>query len=106
MKSTLFSILPLASLVLGRSSPGKGSCRFAQDWTQEKILRNTDEFISEVLLWEGNFHQNDIAYNEGNGVSYDGAQLDWVTGEATSTKTFSAASKEVNDSFSRFIFDH
>lgn len=95
MKSTLSSLLPLTSLALSRPSSDKGSCRFAHDWTQEKILSNTNEFISEVLLWEGKFHQNDIAYNEGNGVSYDGAQLDWTTGEASSTKTFSAASKEV-----------
>lgn len=97
MKSTWSALLPLASLAVARPSQDKESCRFAHDWTQEKILSNTDEFVSEVLYWEGKFHQNDIAFNEGNGVSYDGAQLDWVTGEATATKTFSAASKEVRE---------
>ena len=96
MKSILSLPLLLASFTTAQPHHNKKSCRFAHDWTQKEILRNTEDLISEVLLWEGKFHQNDVAYNEENGVSYDGALLDWVTGEAITTKTFSAASKEVS----------
>ncbi|SPO01984.1 probable GPI anchored protein [Cephalotrichum gorgonifer] len=70
------------------------SCRFALDWPQKEVLKNTDKFIWDLLYWEGKFHQNDISYNTANGMSYDGVQLDWVTGDATEVHTFSAASKE------------
>lgn len=48
-----------------------------------------------MLYWEGQFHQNNVSYNSANGMSYDGTQLDWVTGERTKKHPFSAASKEV-----------
>lgn len=70
-------------------------CRFALDWSQEDILSHTDDFVSEMLFWEANFHQHDLAYNKKNGMSYDGSQIDYVTGDQTKKHTFSAASKEV-----------
>ncbi|KAL3486850.1 putative GPI anchored protein [Aspergillus germanicus] len=69
-------------------------CRFALQWSQDQILSRTDEFIWDMLYWEGKFHRDGIAYNEVNGMSYDGSQIDWVTGERTEKHTFSAASKE------------
>jgi hypothetical protein len=74
---------------------GAPPCRFALEWTQDDVLHKTDDFISDVLYWEGKFHQNDIAYNTANGMTYDGSQIDWETGEATEKHVFSAASKEV-----------
>ena len=93
--------LPLIGAALAYALPAKNydnstaSCRFALDWPQEKVLENTDKFIWDLLYWEGKFHQNDVSYNSANGMSYDGTQLDWVTGEPTKLHTFSAASKEV-----------
>ena len=48
-----------------------------------------------MLYWEGQFHQNNVSYNTGNGMSYDGTEIDWTTGERTQKHPFSAASKEV-----------
>lgn len=71
------------------------SCRFGLEWTQQDVLDKTDDFIWDLLYWEGKFHQNDVAYNTANGMTYDGTQLDWKTGERTKKHPFSAASKEV-----------
>lgn len=71
------------------------SCRFALQWTQQDILRQPDLFEWDLLYWEGKFHQNNVSYNEVNGMSYDGTQLDLTTGERTAKHPFSAASKEV-----------
>ncbi|KAM5380057.1 hypothetical protein ACJZ2D_003704 [Fusarium nematophilum] len=75
-------------------SPLTPSCRFGLEWSQKDVLSRTDEFIWDLLYWEGRFHQNDVAYNTANGMSYDGTQLDWKTGKRTKKHTFSAASKE------------
>lgn len=95
----LASVASVAFLSAATAAPaesnGSPPCRFALKWSQEEILAKTDEFIWDMLYWEGKFHQNDIAYNEANGMSYDGTQIDWVTGEHTKKHTFSAASKEV-----------
>ncbi|KAF4975734.1 hypothetical protein FZEAL_7510 [Fusarium zealandicum] len=86
-----------ASVVEGRpgyQSPEKPSCRFGLEWTQQDVLDNPDKFTWDLLYWEGKFHQNDVAYNTDNGMSYDGTQLDWKTGKKTKKHAFSAASKE------------
>ncbi|KAK3181672.1 hypothetical protein K4F52_007050 [Lecanicillium sp. MT-2017a] len=70
------------------------SCRFALDWAQEDVMKHSEWFEWDLLYWEGKFHQNDVSYNSANGMSYDGTQLDWKTGERTKKHPFSAASKE------------
>lgn len=72
------------------------SCRFGLEWSQKEVLNRPDDFVWDLLYWEGKFHQNDVAYNTKNGMSYDGTQLDWNTGKHTKKHTFSAASKEVS----------
>ncbi|GAB0136373.1 hypothetical protein EsDP_00004674 [Epichloe bromicola] len=69
-------------------------CRFAADWSQSDVLRDPSGFEWDLLFWEGNFHQNGVAYNTANGMTYDGTQLDWITGGKTKKHPFSAASKE------------
>jgi hypothetical protein len=95
--SPLLSALGLALPQLAQSAatPGAPPCRFALKWTQEELLERPDDFASDLLYWEGKFHQDDIAYNAKNGMSYDGSQVNWETGVATEKHTFSAASKEV-----------
>lgn len=101
MMFTLPSLLVLATAAVTNGIPHRppqqstASCRFALDWSQEDVVRNTDAFINDMLYWEGRFHQNNVSYNTQNGMSYDGTQLDWTTGERTAKHTFSAASKEV-----------
>ena len=70
-------------------------CRFSHQYTQREILENPKNFISDMLYWEGKFHQNNVSYNTFNGMSYDGTLLDETTGLATAKHPFSAASKEV-----------
>ena len=71
-------------------------CRFAPSWSQNDVVKNPSGFEWDLLFWEGKFHQNDVAYNIANGMTYDGAQLDWITGDRTKKHPFSAASKEVS----------
>lgn len=93
--------LGLMSAGLSRAQPalsGRAStpaCRFATQYTQQQVLDNPSSFINDMLYWEGQFHQNNVSYNTGNGMSYDGTEIDWTTGEATAKHPFSAASKEV-----------
>lgn len=75
---------------------GERACRFAQQYSQQQILKDPSNFIQDVLYWEGRFHQNDVSYNSENGMSYDGTNIDWTTGEKTVKHPFSAASKEVS----------
>jgi hypothetical protein len=75
-------------------------CRFAADWSQKDVLKNPSGFEWDLLFWEGKFHQNDVAYNTANGMTYDGTQLNWTTGAGTKKHPFSAASKEVIGSVS------
>jgi hypothetical protein len=89
--SALTSALPSST---SRNNPL--SCRFALQWSQQEVLDNTDDFINDLLYWEGMFHQNNVSYNAVNGMSYDGTQLDWNTGTRTEKHPFSAASKEVS----------
>jgi hypothetical protein len=70
-------------------------CRFSPSYTQAQILQDPKPFISDVLYWEGKFHQNNVSYNMFNGMSYDGTLLNQATGLATAKHPFSAASKEV-----------
>lgn len=72
------------------------SCRFALQYTQKQVLQDPSSFINDMLYWEGQFHQNNVSYNTGNGMSYDGTNIDFVTGEMTVKHPFSAASKEVS----------
>lgn len=98
MRFSRATLLAFLGAALAAPAPPESSnppCRFALDWSQDDILAKTDDFIWDMLYWEGKFHQNDIAYNQANGMTYDGAQIDWTTGEATKKHIFSAASKEV-----------
>ena len=96
------TILAFLGAALAAPQPGPQrndtpSCRFALQWSQDEILAKTEGFIWDMLYWEGKFHQDGIAYNQANGMTYDGSQIDWVTGEKTKKHIFSAASKEVNN---------
>lgn len=95
------ALIPIVGLVLSpftqaASTPKSPPCRFALKWSQDDVLARPDDFISDLLYWEGKFHQDEIAYNKQNGMSYDGTQIDWETGLRTEKHTFSAASKEVS----------
>lgn len=77
-------------------NPREPSCRFARQYTQQEILKDPSNFINDMLYWEGKFHQNNVSYNSYNGMSYDGTNLNFTTGERTIKHPFSAASKEVS----------
>ena len=86
----------LCILALAEASSDSPPCRFVKEYTQDDVLADPAAFIADYIYWESKFHQNDIAYNTANGMSYDGSQIDWVTGAATKKHEFSAASKEVS----------
>lgn len=75
---------------------GAPSCRFAQQYTQQQIMQDPTNLISDMLYWEGQFHQNNVSYNSINAMTYDGTNLNFTTGERTIKHGFSAASKEVS----------
>jgi len=72
------------------------SCRFAEQWTPERIISSPQSFEDQLLYWEGKFHQHNVSYNAANGMTFDGTLLDRVTGthRVEGLHTFSAASKE------------
>ena len=92
--ATTVAALPAGDTV-NSGKPSIPSCRYAFKYSQEEIIQNPSNFISDYLYWEGQFHQNNVSYNTANGMSYDGTQLNWTTGVATLKHPFSAASKEV-----------
>jgi hypothetical protein len=99
----IVAALPLlrGSTALPNSNPQPSHppCRFSEQYTQAQILNNVDDFISDVLFWEGKFHQNNVSLNTFNGMSYDGTLIDPTTGLATAKHPFSAASKEASICF-------
>jgi hypothetical protein len=99
MRVSNLSHLALSLAALTDARPPKSSepsCRFARQYTQKEILKNPSNFINDLLYWEGKFHQNNVSYNSDNGMSYDGTNIDFTTGERTVKHPFSAASKEVS----------
>jgi hypothetical protein len=110
MRTSQALSLALIGAVLSSPTPSRNqegsdipSCRFALEWSQEEVLTNPDGFINDLLYWEGKFHQNNVSYNTGNGMSYDGTQLDWETGLRTAKHPFSAASKEVRCNWDKIL---
>jgi hypothetical protein len=93
--SLLAVILPV---VVAPSTPSQDvpHCRFSPQFTQAEVLSSTEAFVSDLLYWEGRFHQNNVGYNGANGMTYDGTLLNTRTGVAdiNGLHPFSAASKE------------
>jgi len=77
-------------------SPHTPKCRFSPSYSVQDVLANSEEFVWDLLYWEGNFHQNNVGYNSANGMTYDGTLLDPTSGIANlaGLHQFSAASKE------------
>ncbi|GFG10024.1 hypothetical protein IFM5058_04716 [Aspergillus udagawae] len=97
MRVSKLSYLALSWAALADALPHKPdepSCRFARQYTQKEILKDPSNFITDLLYWEGKFHQNNVSYNSDNGMSYDGTNIDFTTGKRTVKHPFSAASKE------------
>jgi hypothetical protein len=107
MKLTQATLLALATASAYASPPSKKEprCRFALDWTTEEIVKNPDKFAWDMLYWEGQFHQDKIAYNADNGMTLDGRYIDFKTGKPITEKPFSASSKEVSAP-TRYVDSH
>jgi len=86
----LFSLL-----VLAHSEP---SCRFARQYTTTQLISNAtarQEYLKNVMYWEGKFHADGVGLNTASGLTYDGHSLNFTTGEIFGEPhLFSAASKE------------
>jgi hypothetical protein len=100
------AVLPLwgsAASPSANPNPSQPPCRFSKQYTQSQILKNPDNFLSDLLYWEGKFHQNNVSLNTLNGMSYDGTLIDPTTGIATAKHPFSAASKEASSLSSKVL---
>jgi hypothetical protein len=54
------------------------NCRFAMSYTFEEIWNDPqaqEQFLSDVMYWEGNFAKNYIGLNVASGLTYDGHGL-------------------------------
>ena len=74
-----------------------GGCRFAKDFTCESFQSKSkiDEYLTNVVKWEGQFAQPNIGYDPASGYTYDGHPLNYTTGELFGdVHGFSAPSKE------------
>ena len=71
-------------------------CQFAPNFKVQDILTSVaarQSFLEQVMRWEGNFHA--IAFNNVTGMTDDGHEIDWTTGElADPLHYWSAPSKE------------
>ena len=74
------------------------SCRFAHQYTTQQLITNAtarQEYLKNVMYWEGKFHQDGVGLNVASGLTYDGHGLNFTTGEIFGDPhLFSAASKE------------
>lgn len=90
MKSSYIFFLLFISLIYSQ-------CRWADQFTQESLLKSEDErikFANLASFWEGKFHSHGIGYNSKSGMTYDGRRLDFKTGEPADLHFWSASSKE------------
>lgn len=91
---TLPGLALLAHSVLAQNI--STTCRWASRYSQADILRNYTAIETDLLVWEGRFHADNVGYNTATGLTYDGTTLDLQTGQANASGLhhFSAASKE------------
>jgi len=73
-------------------------CRYAGFYTSQELLFNEtsrNQFIENMMVFEGNFHKHGVGYNSKTGLTYDGHPINYTTGElALVPHPFSASSKE------------
>jgi hypothetical protein len=82
----------------GNNARSHAPWRFAPGYSREELFtdpQKADSFIREYLRWEGEFYS--IIHQPRNGFTYDGYNLDPVTGNAEAPRLFSAPSKECLD---------
>jgi len=95
MKSSFFLFTIIALLALTATSE---KCRFAPDYTQAQLALNVtarEEYLEQVMHWEGKFMQDGVGFNLAAGITYDGHPLNFTTGELYDTPhLFTASSKE------------
>lgn len=77
---------------------GQNPCRYADLFTIDDLVSNRNDarhrFKMHMFFWEGNFGYN-VGYNHELGVTYDGHEIDYVTGDLHEhLHFFTAASKE------------
>lgn len=74
------------------------SCRFANEFTRDQLLFSEEarqQYLENVMYWEGKFAQDGIGLNFASGYTYDGHPIDYTSGEITGEPhLFSAPSKE------------
>jgi hypothetical protein len=57
---------------------GASECRFAKKYSNYDLLNSASarqQFLEDVMAWEGRFHQPGVGYNEATGITYDGTQM-------------------------------
>ncbi len=96
--SFIITAFSLQSALAGTTGKEYPPWRFAKAYTIEDVFSNKDKaasFIKEYLTWEGEFFS--IARNPVTGFSYDGFNLNRLTGRPEEPRIFSAPSKECLD---------
>lgn len=82
---------------LSVAAAGKGACQFARSFNCEDFHSQdrVDEYLHNVMKWEGQFAQPGIGYDAQSGYTYDGHPIDYKSGELSGDPhLFSAPSKE------------
>ncbi|MDQ7825449.1 MAG: hypothetical protein RDV48_21790 [Candidatus Eremiobacteraeota bacterium] len=93
-----FLIFPLQAACSAENAGSRHSWRFARDYTVDEVFsdqKKAEDFIKNYLVHEGEFFS--IVRHPGTGFSYDGFNLDKITGKPGSQRLFSAPSKECLD---------
>lgn len=93
-KSGIFFIL----FIIFLSNEASSTCRFAPSFSIQDLLHSKErrqEYISNVLYWEGMFHTDGVGYSASSGLTFDGHAINYTTGELANPQHFwSASSKE------------
>jgi hypothetical protein len=97
----LFSFVTRCAFLLSLGTVASAvspSCRFALEYVCDDFVSNPlniDEYLNQVMKWEGNFAQPGVGYDSLSGYTYDGHPLNYSSGGLYGEPhLFSAPSKE------------
>lgn len=76
-------LIVICIFAVGVTSQASKDCRFAYKYTAAELWNSEEkqqEFLSDVMYWEGNFAKHHVGLNRFSGLTYDGHGIDYSSG--------------------------
>ena len=76
-------LLVLISFTIYVDCQASKECRFAYKYTPQELWHSEEkqqEFLNDVMYWEGNFAKHHVGLNRFSGLTYDGHGIDYSSG--------------------------